>query len=391
VRVGLFLAFLVGLPLNISTVYARIWTDKTGTHKIEAELVTVENDVVQLKKPDGTVIKVPINKLCEDDGSYARKEMASRASAVPKADSAKAAATPGSNNGNPAVKATPAGGEHANLIEDLQSGNTDRVKAAARQLSKGPRDDQAEAVSKALCGAMKVRDRWAQIFVLKALAVWDTPDAEATVIAATKQSDTFVSAAAFDALAKFKTESAVTVAAAALSNQMTRDWAANSLKAMGSVAEPQVIHQLDSQDTFLKFAVIEILSKIGGNDGLSALKAELPKATGPEKNQVEIAIAKIEARLAGNPAAADEKIQAIRGKAIEAELASHAARDSSRPGGGFFWILKLIIVAVSIACFIIGPLAVYMGFKALKSVTSAGFGQTTAAIRAFVCGPCCSF
>lgn len=72
-RAKLFLAFFVGLPLLISTVYARVWTDKTGTHKIEAELVTVENDVVQLKKPDGTVIKVPINKLCEDDGNYAQR------------------------------------------------------------------------------------------------------------------------------------------------------------------------------------------------------------------------------------------------------------------------------------------------------------------------------
>ena len=123
---------------------------------------------------------------------------------MPKADSAKAAATPGSNNGNPAVKAAPAGGQHANLIEDLQSGDTDRVKAAAEQLSKTSRDDQAEAVSRALCGAMKVRDQRAQICVLRALAVWAMPDAEATVIAATKQSDTFVSVQALFALAKFK-------------------------------------------------------------------------------------------------------------------------------------------------------------------------------------------
>lgn len=385
-RAKLFLAFLVVLPLLISTVYARVWTDKTGTHKIEAELVTVENDVVQLKKPDGTVIKVPINKLCEDDGNYARKEMASRASAVPKADSANAAATRGPKNGNPAVKATPAGGRHANLIEDLQSGDTDRVKAAAEQLSKGSRDDQAEAVSHALCGAMKVRDRWAQICVLRALAVWATPDAEATVIAATKQSDTFVSAEALFALAKFKTESAATAAAAALSNQMTRARAANALKAMGSVAEPQVIHQLDSQDTFLKLEVIQILAEIGGNDSLSALKAELRKPTKLYQIPVEIAVARIEARLAGNPAAADEKIQAIHRKEMDDELARHAARESPRPGGGFFWIIKLITVTLSIACFIIGPLGVSMGFKALTSEKSTGFMHTTAAIRAFVCG-----
>ena len=66
--------------------------------------------------------------------------------------------------------------------------------------------------------------------------------------------------------------------------------------------------------------------------------------------------------------------------------ASHAARESQVPGGGFFWIIKLITVALSIACFIIGPLAVSMGFKALTSEKSAGFMHTTAAIRAFVCG-----
>jgi len=45
----------------------RTWTDNTGQHKIQAELVEVANGVAKLKKKDGTIVEVPLEKLSKTD------------------------------------------------------------------------------------------------------------------------------------------------------------------------------------------------------------------------------------------------------------------------------------------------------------------------------------
>jgi len=49
----------------------RTWTDATGTYKIEAELVRVADGKVELKKADGTVVSVPLDKLSAADQAAA--------------------------------------------------------------------------------------------------------------------------------------------------------------------------------------------------------------------------------------------------------------------------------------------------------------------------------
>jgi len=49
---------------------ARTWTDSTGEHKIEAEFVRVDQSQVYLKKTDGTVIAVPLQKMSPEDRKY---------------------------------------------------------------------------------------------------------------------------------------------------------------------------------------------------------------------------------------------------------------------------------------------------------------------------------
>jgi hypothetical protein len=54
----------------------RTWTDKSGQHKIDAELVGSNDGKVQLKKKDGTVIVVPIEKLSQSDQEFVRQSKA---------------------------------------------------------------------------------------------------------------------------------------------------------------------------------------------------------------------------------------------------------------------------------------------------------------------------
>ena len=69
--------------LFLRPAFARTWTDSSGAHKVEAELLKVDGEIVHLKKADGAVIKVPLNKFCEDDQAFVRQQFAPKAAAVP--------------------------------------------------------------------------------------------------------------------------------------------------------------------------------------------------------------------------------------------------------------------------------------------------------------------
>ena len=64
--VVLLLACLVS-----SVVVARTWIDTTGTFKVEADLLGLEDGLVRLKKEDGTVLSVPLARLRSTDRKFA--------------------------------------------------------------------------------------------------------------------------------------------------------------------------------------------------------------------------------------------------------------------------------------------------------------------------------
>ncbi|OHB69806.1 MAG: hypothetical protein A2V70_14720 [Planctomycetes bacterium RBG_13_63_9] len=51
----------------------RTWTDATGSFKIEAEFLGLDGDKVRLRKSNGRVITVPLQKLSDADQQFARK------------------------------------------------------------------------------------------------------------------------------------------------------------------------------------------------------------------------------------------------------------------------------------------------------------------------------
>ena len=67
----LVLSVVMGLVVLVSAG-ARTWTDSTGKHKTEAEFVDCTDGVVRLKKDDGAVISVPMEKLSEADQEFVR-------------------------------------------------------------------------------------------------------------------------------------------------------------------------------------------------------------------------------------------------------------------------------------------------------------------------------
>ena len=67
------IAWFVTLGLLLATAYpasARKWTDKTGKFSVEADLVQVKGDKAILKKTNGKVIAVPLDRLSAADRRY---------------------------------------------------------------------------------------------------------------------------------------------------------------------------------------------------------------------------------------------------------------------------------------------------------------------------------
>ena len=52
----------------------REWRDNTGKHRIEAELVEVEEGQVVLRRPDGRLVKLPLARLSQSDQDFVRQQ-----------------------------------------------------------------------------------------------------------------------------------------------------------------------------------------------------------------------------------------------------------------------------------------------------------------------------
>jgi hypothetical protein len=87
----------------------RTWTDATGQFKIEAEMISLKDDQVQLKRTDGKIVTLPLDKLAAGDQIIAKGLAAAMAkSATPAnpfeanvSDAPKPAVAPGSAPGAP--------------------------------------------------------------------------------------------------------------------------------------------------------------------------------------------------------------------------------------------------------------------------------------------------
>ena len=64
-------AMIVGAFISTS-VLAKKWTDITGRHSVEAEFVEEKDGKVFVKKGDGKVVGVPLEKLSEEDRQYVK-------------------------------------------------------------------------------------------------------------------------------------------------------------------------------------------------------------------------------------------------------------------------------------------------------------------------------
>jgi hypothetical protein len=80
-----FFAAVLVVAVCTPVAWARQWTDATGKHTLEAELVESEYGTVRLKKRNGQIISLRLDKLSHADQEYVRSKMNEAGSASPSA------------------------------------------------------------------------------------------------------------------------------------------------------------------------------------------------------------------------------------------------------------------------------------------------------------------
>lgn len=69
------LTAILFLPLfGPSNLFAREWTDASGSYRVQADLLDFSGGIVRLVKEDGKVVSIPLNKLSSADQAYVRKQ-----------------------------------------------------------------------------------------------------------------------------------------------------------------------------------------------------------------------------------------------------------------------------------------------------------------------------
>ena len=63
----------LGMILCCGQSSARTWADSTGKHRIEGDFVKLADGKVDIRCDDGKLVRIPLDKLCEDDQTFVRK------------------------------------------------------------------------------------------------------------------------------------------------------------------------------------------------------------------------------------------------------------------------------------------------------------------------------
>jgi hypothetical protein len=171
---------------------------------------------------------------------------------------------------------------------------TDKRRAAADRLAKGPANDQRDEVAKALGKLLNDREDSTRSVACKALVVWGTADNVPALVKLTETDNGFLRSDAMRALGALKDERGAKAVAKVFPQD--KHAAGESLKSMGPVAEPYVVPLLEDRDTGVRIDACKILATIGGEKSRAALEALSKSGRGGDAREAEKTLREIASR-----------------------------------------------------------------------------------------------
>jgi hypothetical protein len=171
---------------------------------------------------------------------------------------------------NPVPAAPPAPLDINVALADLKAPSPFARRKAADHLAKATPNERRADVTQALVGMINDSDHWVRQSVLRALAVWGTPDNLEAIAQALDHQDIFTRKVALEALGAFKDEKSAELIAQRLPKE--RFDASRALLKLGPVAEKATIKQLSNPEWTVRMEACKILKVIGTRESLPSLE-----------------------------------------------------------------------------------------------------------------------
>lgn len=161
--------------------------------------------------------------------------------------------------------------QQTEVLADLKSGDKGRCRKAMLLLQKQDSAKPNPEIAAALEAFLTDKDQLQRLSASKALTKWATTDTVAALVKALDDSNVLVRHNVMDALGRLKAEAAAEPIAQKLASQQDRIKASPALQAMGAVAEPAVLKQVENNEWMVRMEVCKILKVIGTQKSVPAL------------------------------------------------------------------------------------------------------------------------
>jgi HEAT repeat protein len=181
------------------------------------------------------------------------------------------------------------------LLFDLEAVDWTIRKAALDRLIAMKPNQHRAVVARKLAEQLQLVEQWAREPFLRALGVWGTAEEVPLLIQWLDNPDTHTRNMTLDALAKLRDERAVKPIVNCFKEGSTRWHSEQALKALGPMAEKEVLALLEQPDRELWVPAIYVLAEIGTEQSLPTLR-EASKSF-EMKGVAEGAMMKIQKRM----------------------------------------------------------------------------------------------
>lgn len=163
------------------------------------------------------------------------------------------------------------------LLRELKTaGNAAQKSVAVNNLVRmQPIDQRRSQVTQAVEPLMRDTNAMLRDAAIRAMGVWGTKDSVPALLKMLDQLDSSIRRNTMEALGKIPDKRGAEAVAKLLPNEADRRDASSSLKAMGQVAEAEVIPLLKHKDKKVRAEACQVLAEIGGKRSVAALKKML--------------------------------------------------------------------------------------------------------------------
>lgn len=159
------------------------------------------------------------------------------------------------------------------LGELKKAGSASQKSVAVNTLARmQPLDARRAKVTQAVEPLMRDSTAMLRDAAIRAMGTWGTKDNVPALLQMLDQLDSSIRRTTFEALGKIPDKRSAQAVAKLLPNEGDRGDASRSLKAMGTVAEADVIAVLKHRDKMVRAEACQILAEIGGKKSIAALR-----------------------------------------------------------------------------------------------------------------------